>query len=777
MAQTFPPAEIKVTANAQQAIAQFEKLNKELGTVEKQTVKASTAMKSMGNVASTFKSVLASIGVSASIGFAVKEFASLQASMQQLSVALSNVGLATQENMKATVESLKYYETLGFDAHNGAEALSILVTATGDYTQAQKYLGMAADVARFKSISLEEASRSLARANEGNAKAFKEFGITLDTTLPKAEAVEKAMGELSQKTGGQAVAFTKTFAGQMAILQVEVQDVAEKIGGVLVPKILLLINGFKALVDYINNNQAVFAAVAVFFGTIMVVALTNMARSAWTAVAAMIGLDAATLAIPLALAGLAAAFVYAWNNFEKFREVIVRGVQGILNVFAFFLRAVGFIGEAFLQVATGPIRLFLKALGFIYPEAKTLSAELDKAPKAFGDWFDKAADKVNDFSNGISGLANKKINLKFSLPDVLKLPNVANGQPLIPGLDPETLSKANEINKKLGELYDKRAKVVADGEEKLARIRNDYADKQADIQKQYAKDVASAQKDAAKRTLDIVKQSVDALREVFKSSVSRTIGDLYDALTFSGRYAKGGNITNLTSGLAKQLSKAKQLAENAASLAGLGFSQAFIQEVVAQGPDVGNKLAETIKGATPDQIKELQKTWEDLNKTSNHGVDALAEKLNSGMNLVTEELKAQLTQVQTDLDETLASLALDLADNLANAFKDFTQKIQDAQKSIADSLAEINKDIANTLSELAKLGIARAQASTYVPPSTGKPSGGTTIVDNSKKVTVNTQTQTTAQQIASATAWAIRTSSDGVYAINPKTSKPMSVTR
>jgi len=37
------------------------------------------------------------------------------------------------------------------------------------------------------------------------------------------------------------------------------------------------------------------------------------------------------------------------------------------------------------------------------------------------------------------------------------------------------------------------------------------------------------------------------------------------------------------------------LQANAAQLAGLGYSQVFIEEIVKQGPTAGNKIAEALK--------------------------------------------------------------------------------------------------------------------------------------------------------------------------------------
>jgi hypothetical protein len=135
----------------------------------------------------------------------------------------------------------------------------------------------------------------------------------------------------------------------------------------------------------------------------------------------------------------------------------------------------------------------------------------------------------------------------------------------------------------------------------------------------------------AKRTAEIVKQSVDQLRGIYRSATQKSIGDIFSGLTFEGKYLKGGTTDALINALGLQLSKANVLADDAAKLSGLGFTQTFIEQVVAQGPDVGHKLADTIINSTPESVKQLQEYWLALEKQSQHGVDSVAEKLNSTM--------------------------------------------------------------------------------------------------------------------------------------------------
>lgn len=780
----LPPAVFNITANASQAIATMSQVNAQLKVMEAQATRAGTSLSAMTKTATLATAAFKGLGL-ITAGFAaygIKEIMDLQQALNQLGQAMNNVGVASKENLASVRALLDEYENLGFDAADSAKAYRSLITATGDVTKANELLKTSTDLARASGMGIADAAQTLARAQTGSARAFREFGITLDSTLPKAQAVDKAMMELNARIGGQAVAFSKTFRGQLEILNVKIQGLAEGIGLILLPKIIAFIDGLGKLYNWLKQNQEALVVIAGLLSGVVLIAVVNLTRKLYEMAIAWAAANWQMTLIIAAITATIAGFTYLWNNFEGFRKGVVRGMQAILNVFAFFLRATGLIGEAFLNLALGPIKSFLNVLGYFVPSAKQAAQAIETLPRTVGDWFDKTADKVNNFADSIAGLSDKKINIKLGLPS-LGIGTTGPAGLFTPTVDAEEAKKQADALKKLKDLYEKRAQIIRDGEEKLQKIRADYAEKVADIQKDYTKRVVDAQKEAAKRTAEIVKQSIDQLRNAFRTATYRGVGDLYDALTFQGRYAAGGTITALIGGLSKTLNKAQQLSQNAASLAGLGFTQAFIEEVIAQGPDIGNKLAEQILNSTPEQVIELQKTWESLNKVSSHGVDNLGQQLNSGMKLVTEELQQQLNQVSIDLNDTLASLATDLSESLAEAAKNFQESMAEAQKAIAESLAEINKDIKETISLLGQLASARAGAG--IPGAGGKPGttpstttgGGTTYKGTPVAGSVTagqakfqiTQTfvnpNLSPSVISQAASWAIRTASDGVYSV------------
>lgn len=116
--------------------------------------------------------------------------------------------------------------------------------------------------------------------------------------------------------------------------------------------------------DALNMNQAVLIGVAAVLGSLMVVAVVSLTTALWGMAAGVIAATWPFVAIGLAVAAVAAAVMYAYNNWEWFR-VGVQTVVGWLITFvppAFeMVRAA--IALAFEWVATVAIPFVVAAFG------------------------------------------------------------------------------------------------------------------------------------------------------------------------------------------------------------------------------------------------------------------------------------------------------------------------------------------------------------------------------------------------------------------------------
>jgi hypothetical protein len=136
--------------------------------------------------------------------------------------------------------------------------------------------------------------------------------------------------------------------------------------------------------------------------------------------------------------------------------------------------------------------------------------------------------------------------------------------------------------------------------------------------------------DAAAKRESLTQQSMDRLRSAFASKTGFNIGE-----AFAGG---ADSADKMLEKLKEKLAGAKKLQENAAALAGMGYSQTFIEQVVSQGPEAGNKIAEALKKATPESTKEMQELYGQIGDVSENGMDSLAKTMNEGGNLATKEL-------------------------------------------------------------------------------------------------------------------------------------------
>ena len=727
-----------------------------------------------------------------------------QTSIVELGTAMNNAKINTEANRGAVDRVTESMMKLGFTGNSTREALTKLVTATGSMTQAQKMMGVAADYARLKHMDLNEAATILSRGTVGAVRAFREYGITLDSTLPKNEAIAKAFEQLNSKIGGQAAAYAETYAGKLAILGVQTNDLKEKIGTLLLPVLTKLSGWFIASMDWLTKHKTAMEAVAAVIGGVVTVVVINLTRQLALMAAEWIVANAGVLLVVAGLAAVAAGFVYAWNKSETFRHGVVTGIEAILDIVAFLVRAIGVVAEAFLQVVTGPMRLMLTALGFFVPAAKTAATEIGKMPKAVGDFFDGAATKIEGFKKTVEKVKDTKINI--ALPDFAKMLATAGGaagaDPGIVGQVPggsidakaaaAAKKRADDLAKALGDmaqlhkdydaaLLDRQDKMIAASQaqddrntaawesfnnakdditrrhdeayaaaqqsfddataaaqeshdQKMEQINADYAQKKIDLLDNYNAKVKDLQQQSADKSVQIeqsavdkrqsiIQQSIDLLTNAWASATKIDIGSLFtkgSESTLLSTTTVGGIVTSvygavkgtadgLKAALKDKLKEIQQLQQDAGKLAAAGYSQSFIQEVLAQGPQVGDQMAQSLLSASSDTQASIQSLYGQIQTTSETGLDTLATQMNSGAKLATQNLMDQYAQVNVTLEQELAKNSADLQTSLAKenaSYQAALESAADAQnKAAAAADLSLNKALAT-----AQLRLTEAQA-------------------------------------------------------------------
>jgi hypothetical protein len=210
----------------------IKKAQKAFAQLETTTQKASYALKTYGGPAAT-----AAIGaVTTELVRAVKAAAEDQESQKQLKIALENTVGANKLQVAAVEDSIKslMYQTATAD-DDLRPALSKLVRATQDVSQAQSLLKLALDISAGSGRDLASVTAALSKAAMGSFSALTRLGVPLDQNALKAKDLDGVLSGLSASFAGSALKSAQTFEGQMRNLKIALGEVEENVGKQLIP--------------------------------------------------------------------------------------------------------------------------------------------------------------------------------------------------------------------------------------------------------------------------------------------------------------------------------------------------------------------------------------------------------------------------------------------------------------------------------------------------------------------------------------------------------------
>jgi len=127
----------------------------------------------------------------------------------QLKQAIENAGGVYEEYEGRIDGVVRGQEKFGTTANTTKDALRILTTATQDPEKAMNEMGLAADIAASKHISLADASDMLAKAYSGNTRALKQFGIDTTGLVSPTKELENAQKDAAKASDDLATANQK----------------------------------------------------------------------------------------------------------------------------------------------------------------------------------------------------------------------------------------------------------------------------------------------------------------------------------------------------------------------------------------------------------------------------------------------------------------------------------------------------------------------------------------------------------------------------------------
>jgi len=321
MAEFFPPVLFEIKAKATEAIATFGEVNKELAKMEKNGVLASGALGKMEKASKLAGTALLGLGGAFAIfGVAsVKTLDKVEKSQANLEVAVKNTGVA-YETAKPYIDShAKAMMALGFTYDDTYAALAKMTAASGSPKVALESLGVAADLARAKQISLADAGTLVARASIGQAKGLGDLGIALGKTLPKGASMVQIFKAIEDRVGGASKAFKNTLSGSIQVAQANFQALQVQVGTALVPALIKVtdwitntgIPKFGEFFNFVKANKGIFEGFAVTMAAIW--SVTKISAGVTATIAAIDAIKAAYIGLRTVLitTGIAEAFATA----------------------------------------------------------------------------------------------------------------------------------------------------------------------------------------------------------------------------------------------------------------------------------------------------------------------------------------------------------------------------------------------------------------------------------------------------------------------------------
>jgi phage-related protein len=271
--------------------------------------------------------------------------------------------------------------------------------------------------------------------------------------------------------------------------------------------------------------------------------------------------------------------------------------------------------------------------------------------------------------------------------------------------------------------FAKIQKIIKKAQADILKAERDYERAKFELNREYEDKVYALRQDALKEQENLVKESQSRITSAFRSATQMSLGDLFTSqstreivtqvkkltqnltVTVAKETEKTtyASVTDIINGLRDRLTASKNLLANASKLAGLGFKQTFIEQVLETGTETGNALAGAILEASPETQSELKDLFTELEDVSETGADSLAKNIYDKFLLATRELAKQSKDIQTELDLALEAENAILLRNLADAAYAFQTQISDIKTQFLLDLDEFDGAFAglgNTIDKL-----------------------------------------------------------------------------
>jgi phage-related protein len=346
-------------------------LERSLGSAEASTGRFGGSMGKLAGVAKVAGAAVAG-GLAFGLFESVKAAMTAQQATARLDQSFKASGLSAAKYGTQIDAAEASSRKLGFAGNEVKQALGSLVTATGSVSESTKQLSIAEDLARFKGVSLELATRALTMAHAGSTRALKQLGLAVPPVTTAVDALKEAhikttteAGRLElahaklqdkmatsaaaidlvkQKVEGQAQAFAGTAAGSVQVFKEELQHLEVTIGTALLPAVTRAIQVVSSFIEKLASSPAVMEAVRVatqVVGDVMhtlvailkdVVGYFERHRTEAYALAAALAVLGIAFSGPIVwIAALGTALIEAYKHSQTFRDIVNGAFDAVRN--------------------------------------------------------------------------------------------------------------------------------------------------------------------------------------------------------------------------------------------------------------------------------------------------------------------------------------------------------------------------------------------------------------------------------------------------------------
>ncbi len=373
------------------------------------------AQKSFKRTAGNLKKIGKSMSMSLTLpltAFAaasVKAFDTQAKAEAKLSTALKGNKTAFKE---LTAQARELQKVTIFGDEETIAAQSMLASMGLEEEAIKRLTPLIQDMATAKGMNLSAAADLVAKSVGSSTNALSRYGIQIEGEVGSTERLNSAAEALSEQFEGQAKAAAKAGAGGLKQLQNRFGDLMEQVGAMLLPVLNSLIDWVdKAITGWNNLDGGLKVAIVTFAG---ILAALGPIVTLFGTLASVIGFIVSPIGLVIAgLAALAAAVIYAYDNFEALKEVgslVFATIQNAVISFIQFLvenNPFSLLIDGYNAVATAFGKDKIKnPFTDISDTLEGLKMDIPEVTTEFGSFGDAVSNAANKAKEALTGMGS-----------------------------------------------------------------------------------------------------------------------------------------------------------------------------------------------------------------------------------------------------------------------------------------------------------------------------------------------------------------------------------